>query len=479
MFATMYWKLLVTILVGRLAADFAPDTTSYDAYGIKLAANDVLLVEARSDSKTFLVQFAPYNYTASSLQCSVSYDDPTHYVYSVGIGAQENSNKAPYFFVLGEVLPPSDGLGNNGTFVAVWLNNDSTLATQYASAGQAISCSHFEILELKFLSTFPHQEFMVLSVDPYGQFAFVFATDFVFIYQPFANNASGIKSVLKSSLVWPNNVTFLPRAADTDVNFTVVAGFVDQGPNSQIRSKPVVYLLSNNLTVLDSWSYLPTNSTWQSRLTNAGSTGVWTAMYVMSADINPFDHTRVLVGLPSTNTLLFFTIGGGGTTITLTSFIDNGGNVGFGKGVAWLALNEAAVLNCAYSLDYSTWLLSQVYVYTQANGTNLGGAIDAVIPNTQQPLGTTISPLIINVISTPSSLAILDGLGGILLLLSAAPGYYASTDTSSLRGTAAMPLVSQPVTCIGGTFKNQSGVHPCFPCTNGFKNPGNSPGEHF
>ncbi|UJR19541.1 hypothetical protein I4U23_022671 [Adineta vaga] len=467
--------VLFSLLFVELMGDFAPDTKSYDAYGIKLAANDFIMVEARSDSKTFLVQFAPYNYTTTSLQCSITYDDPKHYVYSVGIGAKQNINQtSPYFFVVGEVLPPNDQTGNNRTFIGLWRNNDSTTPQQYANAAQPISCNNFGVEQLKFVSTYSHQEFMVLSVDPFGQFALVFATDFVFIYRPFENNSNNIVTVLDSNSIWPNNITFMPRAADTDFNFTIVAGFVDQGPNSQIRAKPVVFLMSNNLTILDTWSYTPTNSTWQSRLTNAGSTGVWSAMYVMSVDINPFDHTRVLVGVPSTNTLMFFVVDNGGTRLTLTSFIDNGGNLGFAKGVAWIALNQAAVLNSAYSLDYNIWFSSQVYLYSNANSTHLGTTVTAMIPNTHQPLGTAISPLMINIISTPTSLAILDGSGGILFLLATPPGYYASTDTNTLRGTATMPIISQQVACMGGTYKSDTGIYPCFPCANGSKNFGNS-----
>ena len=70
-----------------------------------------MLIEARNDSETFLVQYAPYNYTATSLQCSIDYDDPSHYVYSVGIDAQQTSGKQPSFFVAGEVLPPPVRLG--------------------------------------------------------------------------------------------------------------------------------------------------------------------------------------------------------------------------------------------------------------------------------------------------------------------------------------------------------------------------------
>ncbi|CAF1373622.1 unnamed protein product [Adineta ricciae] len=64
-----------------------------------------------------------------------------------------------------------------------------------------------------------------------------------------------------------------------------------------------------------------------------------------------------------------------------------------------------------------------------------------MIPNMQQPLGTTISPLITNIISTLTSLAILDGSDGILFLLAIPPGYYASTDTSKLHGTATSALM--------------------------------------
>jgi hypothetical protein len=137
----MHCIFLLFILFHGSKGDFAPDTKSYDAYGLKLTGNDFMMIEARSDSKTFLVQYAPYNYTTTSLQCSIAYDDPSHYVYSVAIGAQQKANKDPYFFVVGEVLPPSDLSGNNGTFVALWRNNDSILGQEYANTGESISCN--------------------------------------------------------------------------------------------------------------------------------------------------------------------------------------------------------------------------------------------------------------------------------------------------------------------------------------------------
>ncbi len=82
------WLLLLIILLRSdiVISDFSPDTSNYDAYGLKIAANDVLFVQANGDGETFLIQYAPYNYTFNSLQCSFDYYDPAHYVYSVGVG---------------------------------------------------------------------------------------------------------------------------------------------------------------------------------------------------------------------------------------------------------------------------------------------------------------------------------------------------------------------------------------------------------
>ncbi|CAF3627968.1 unnamed protein product [Rotaria sp. Silwood2] len=62
----------------------------------------------------------------------------------------------------------------------------------------------------------------------------------------------------------------------------------------------------------------------------------------MSVDINNFDPTRVLVGVPYLNTVFHFTVSGGGRILTLSDQKDNGNSVGFGKGVAWLASDQAA-----------------------------------------------------------------------------------------------------------------------------------------
>ena len=60
--AQTMWFIFLTILLynGVVSTDFSPDTTDFDAYGLKIAGNDVLFVEADNKAQTYLVLFEPY-----------------------------------------------------------------------------------------------------------------------------------------------------------------------------------------------------------------------------------------------------------------------------------------------------------------------------------------------------------------------------------------------------------------------------------
>ena len=471
----MWLAIFIMLFRAHMVIDaFSPDQTSFDVYGVKIAANDVLFVQANSNGDTFLIQFAPYN-TFGSLQCSIDYDDSTHYVYSVGVGAKQNSTANIYFYFAGEVVPQgwstTDSSGHNGTFIGVLVNQDPQTVQQYLANRQPLSCDYIVEQQLRFLSSYEHQEFFVIAVEPYGQYAIGLATDFAFTYRPFPSNTI---TTISGAVIWPNNSTFYPCAADASVSFTVVAGFVEGSAGSRVRATPTVYLISNsNLTVLSSWTYNAINGTWQSRLTYSGVDS-WSSKFIMSVKINSDDPTRVLIGMPFLNTVFLFVVNNNGTNLTLASSVDNGQSVGYGKSVTWLTSSQAAILVSTYSLDYTTWYSSQVYLYTSLNGTNLPSSPTAVIPNTQQPVPSTINSQLIRLVSTPSSLAVLDVDGGVILILSEAPGYYASTDTTNSPIAAAMPVVSHSTTCIGGTYKSDTGVHPCVLCPSGSRNPGST-----
>lgn len=473
------WLFLLAILsyLNSGSGIFSPDTSDYEAYGVKIAANDILFVEANGDGNTFTVLFAPYNYTFDSMQCSINYDDPAHYVYSVGVGSKQNATLNPYFYFIGEVASQSwtnaDAMGRNGSFVGVWINLDMNNVQYYSTNHQPLPCNFFQMRQFQYLNSYGHQEYYVIAVEPYGKYAIGLATSFAFIYQPYPVVNMTTKA---ASVVWPNNSTFYPCAADASETFTIVAGFVAGAARSRIRATPTVYLIWNsNLTVLSTWSYSASNGSWQSRLAYS-RIDFWNNQYTMSVKINSKDSTRVLVGMPFLNTVFLFVVSNNGTAISLTSSKSNGRSVGYGKSVAWLTESQAAILVNTYSMDYLTWYLSQIHVFLSFNSTTIPSSPSVAIPNVQQPIPSTINSKLIQLVSTPASVAVLDVNGGALLILSETEGYYASTDTSKSPVVAAMPVISHSTTCIGGTYKSDTGIHPCTLCLNGTRNPGFSAG---
>ncbi|CAF4465961.1 unnamed protein product, partial [Rotaria magnacalcarata] len=80
-----------------------------------------------------------------------------------------------------------------------------------------------------------------------------------------------------------------------------------------------------------------------------------------------------------------------------------------------------------------------IYLYTSLTTTTIPSSYSALIPNIQQQLPSTISSQLIQAVSTPESLAVLDVNGNILLILATPAGTYAATDSSSLSGTASIP----------------------------------------
>ena len=422
--AQTMWFIFLTILLynGVVSTDFSPDTTDFDAYGLKIAGNDVLFVEADNNAHTYLVLFEPYNYTMGSLQCSVSFDDSAHYVYSVGVGIKQTNNRNPYFYFAGEVVSSDsfDSSGHNGTYIGIVINQDNQTVQDYIMMRQSLTCDYFTTDRLEFLTTYDHQEFFTIAVEPYGEYAIGLATDFAFIYRPFPNT---FITTYTGSTVWPNNATFNPWSADASTTFTIVAGFVKASSTSRIRATPTVYLIqNNNLAVLSTWSYSATNGSWQSRLTYSDVTS-WNDKYTMSVNINSDDPTRVLIGMPFLNTVFLFLVTNNGTNLTLASSIDNGPFIGFGKSVTWLTTSQAAILVSTYSSDYQTWYSSNIYLYLSLTNTILPSSPSAIIPNSQQPIPSTINSKLIRIISTPESLAVLDTDGGVILILAESPGY--------------------------------------------------------
>ncbi|CAF1388015.1 unnamed protein product [Rotaria sordida] len=460
--------VIITLIIDISSGQFSAPISDHDAYGLKITGNDIMLVEALDDTQIFVIQFAPYNSTSQSHQCSLMYNDSTHYVYSVGIGEKQMLNQL-YFFYVGEILsnnPSTTNLsGSRSTFIGILINKDPQNAQIYEDTQTLINCNYFEYQSLQFIPSYGHQEFVVFGVEPYGQYAIGLAKDFLFIYRPFSDKMIEIKN---SSLVWPNNTIFMPMAADTDISYTIVAGFVINGPLFRVRATPTVYIISNsNLTILATWSYTAILNSWQSHLTYSNFK-TWSNKYVMSINININDPSRILVGMPFLNIVFLLIVSLNGSNLTLDSFVDNGDLKGFGKSVTWLSNSEAAILSSNYPGDD----FSKIYFYKSLNNRSLPLLPSVIFPNIQQTLPTTINAHFIRMISTPTSLAILDILGEILLILSSPPGYFASTSSSIADSIL---TVSQSMICMAGTYKMDSSIFPCSLCPSGTQNSGSLP----
>ncbi len=203
------------------ADNFSPDTSDYDAYGLKIAANNIMIVEAQNDLTEFLIQFGPYtdNTTQSDQQsCSIEYEDPSMYVYTVALG--KNQSTYNVFFV-GEM----DGLDEdeqlmNRTFVGV---------LSYTGSLTTIDCDNGFTFTMQFVPmAFAHQEHLVMVTDPLGLVAYGFSDLFTFSYTA----ATDALVIYQRNALSPST-SFLPFAVDYDGSLGVIVGFLSNGRNSR------------------------------------------------------------------------------------------------------------------------------------------------------------------------------------------------------------------------------------------------------
>ncbi|CAF3175108.1 unnamed protein product [Rotaria socialis] len=135
-----YIVLLVTVVLS-----FTPDTSSYDAYGLKIAANDVLFVQSNPPHGLFRI-FPPFN--AWSI-CTVNYEDVSQYIYAVAVARQTTLNDAIRFVFIGVnttdvpfmgslTYVDTSGVGNTSTTMTIedfvfacdgWNNSDYKIHT--------------------------------------------------------------------------------------------------------------------------------------------------------------------------------------------------------------------------------------------------------------------------------------------------------------------------------------------------------------
>ncbi|CAM4833124.1 unnamed protein product [Rotaria magnacalcarata] len=218
-----------------------------------MIGNNHILVESQPDNTAFFILFPPYNNVSTDQQCSLDYDDGNDYVYSIGVRFQASESK---FYAIGQAVTgngqDTDLSGGNAAFIA------------YYNATNDLQCGQIArtiISEIPFLP----DDFLVMVVHPTEQFALGLAPNFVFRFNP-----SGLSTLITKTSIWSNS-SFTPRAADIDTNFTIVTGIRVNSASPRVFASVVVYLIDNTLShIYSTWTYVPTNNSWQSLLKFSG-----------------------------------------------------------------------------------------------------------------------------------------------------------------------------------------------------------------
>ncbi|CAF4180487.1 unnamed protein product, partial [Rotaria sordida] len=243
--------------------DFSPNVNDYNAYGLKIAANNLILVEAQNDLDWFNIQLAPYTDDVTKNDergCFLGYNDSSWYVYTIALGKNQSTYS---FFFVGEMIGlDEDEKLPNRTFVG-FINYNGSL--------DVIDCDDFILAKTYVTGAFTHQEQLVMTTDPLGSVAYGFSDLFTFSYTASTNNLT----VQQNNSPSPST-PFLPYAVDYDGSHGIIAGFLKNDQNSRIKYNTTVILFTIDastaaVTPIVSWRYPMNGTTWQAGQTNAGA----------------------------------------------------------------------------------------------------------------------------------------------------------------------------------------------------------------
>jgi len=450
-------RSIFTLFLPGILAVFSPDSSDYNAYGVKITMNDYFLILAQNNKNppSFFIQLGPFNQTqSSSTQCSVPYPQTnSFFVYTVHIGKQQNQSQL-FFFFAGEQI--------NG--------EQSTPFIGLATYTPSNTCNGSLTYSLRYLDNYKHQEYYIIAAHPTGQFVYGFSNEFIFIWN--SANISNL-NIWSGNVTW-NDTSFIPHAVDVSDTFGVVTGFIKNSQNSTVKYNATIYLFQFNILnsqqgiiIVNQYTPEATPNTWQDLLTNS-DVYYYSAKYDMSVSIDK--NRQVLVGMQFINRVFLLSINiSNPIHLNFVSRYTNGRTIGNGKSVAWFDNGIAAVLINLYTMNY-VWTASQIYLFDIYETGYVSTTTPlSTFPNSCQVLPSSFSLVFLNVVSSSSSLALLDDKGDVLIFTPTGPGYY-----PLVNDTGKMPFFTEAAPCTPGTYKNESGIHACHLCPNGTKNSGDT-----
>jgi hypothetical protein len=145
-----------------IVSSFSPDKTSFDAYGLKLAANDILLVESLPTDSSFSLRLAPFNY---SLSCTIGYNDSNQYVYAVAVHAKATYNDIIRFVFIG--VNTETNIPFIGSLIYAGVTGIEYVATLKPSQKVVFTCDGWQTKNYRIhqIDQFVVNDFFVVTVE--------------------------------------------------------------------------------------------------------------------------------------------------------------------------------------------------------------------------------------------------------------------------------------------------------------------------
>ena len=409
------------------------------AAGIKLSANEEMLVTASNTFANFVIIFDPFNETRTNSfdSCdSLRYNTTDRFVHSVAVVGRTNSTADPnsYTFVF-----TAEEMSTMTPYVCIVTISQltclaTTQCTNVASAGS-------------------HQEYFPIGVDSYGNFAYGMTSTFLFKLHIVTNT---MMTSLTNDAVWPS-FNFIPHSLDMADSWAFVVGY---GYSNIIHKDYAAFGCIIDLVSLVNVACIKLIE--ETTYLVPSEVSFYSALHEMSVAIR---GEKILVGIHRLNAVILLHYNGILLTVTQSHTISYSGSVSFGRGVDWADDTTIAIL--LYESSQSSWSKSQIFFYNEDSVSSTTPLF--TFPNNQQILGTRLlNPYFARfIITKQGNMGILTDRADILIVPIASSGL-----TSVWIDTTALVYVFyyKSKRCIGGTFKNISSLGPCQICPHGTHN---------
>ncbi|CAF1585851.1 unnamed protein product, partial [Adineta ricciae] len=409
--------------------------------GIKIAANDDILVSASNAFSNFAVAIHPFrNVTLNgSIHCNIRYGTIDQFVHSVAvIGNEKNSSTL-------------------GIVKFVFTAEKMSTMTPYVCIVSISKSTCKSTLECNDVYThgFP-QEYFLIGIDRSEKYAYGFTSSFVFKLN-IQNNEIVLNRTTNDT--WPS-LHFIPRALDIADSWAMVAGY---GYENSIEKDYHDLGCLIDLSELIKLSCILLNT--ETTYIVPSDVVTFNELYEMSVSIR---NQTILVGIHRFESVVVLQKHNMSLSIVNTHTVHFSHSSSFGRGVAWIDNRTFAVLTHTTTLQ-TCGSRSMIFIYNGELVTSTSAL--HTFPNNQQILGSRLSnPHFVRMTITPKgNMVVLTDHADILMIPTAPIGY-----TSVWIDTSALIYRFRyvPMPCIGGTYKNHSGIGPCRICPPRTQNPG-------